>query len=149
MFYCLPVYKTIVMGCVNNKFPCYYSLIRTLIPANVDYFLISTLCFFCFLFCFVFLIFVRWLLPFIGHMGIAMSSGVIRDFAGPYYVSVSYSEFISKGSATFTLTGGSTSVITTFPAPNFWECCPSLGTKSQPCTQAVDPALAPVCTQFL
>ena len=31
----------------------------------------------------------RWLFPFIGHMGIAMSSGVIRDFAGPFYVSVS------------------------------------------------------------
>ena len=29
----------------------------------------------------------RWLFPFIGHMGIATSSGVIRDFAGPYYVS--------------------------------------------------------------
>ncbi|XP_077998270.1 transmembrane protein 222-like [Glandiceps talaboti] len=28
-----------------------------------------------------------WLFPFIGHMGICMSSGVIRDFAGPYYVS--------------------------------------------------------------
>ncbi|XP_076451797.1 transmembrane protein 222-like [Babylonia areolata] len=28
-----------------------------------------------------------WLLPFIGHMGIALTSGVIRDFAGPYYVS--------------------------------------------------------------
>lgn len=28
-----------------------------------------------------------WLFPFIGHMGIAMSNGVIRDFAGPYYVS--------------------------------------------------------------
>ena len=28
-----------------------------------------------------------WLFPIIGHMGIAMSSGVIRDFAGPYYVS--------------------------------------------------------------
>ena len=27
-----------------------------------------------------------WLFPFIGHMGIAMSSGVIRDFAGPYFV---------------------------------------------------------------
>ncbi|XP_012269349.2 transmembrane protein 222 [Athalia rosae] len=25
--------------------------------------------------------------PFIGHMGIATSTGVIRDFAGPYYVS--------------------------------------------------------------
>eukprot|EP00112_Aurelia_sp_Birch-Aquarium-sp1_P002492 Seg1276.9 transcript_id=Seg1276.9/GoldUCD/mRNA.D3Y31 product="Transmembrane protein 222" protein_id=Seg1276.9/GoldUCD/D3Y31 len=30
---------------------------------------------------------ITWLFPFIGHMGIAMSSGVIRDFAGPYYVS--------------------------------------------------------------
>lgn len=28
-----------------------------------------------------------WFFPFIGHMGIAMSNGVIRDFAGPYYVS--------------------------------------------------------------
>ncbi|XP_028143262.2 transmembrane protein 222 [Diabrotica virgifera virgifera] len=28
-----------------------------------------------------------WLFPPIGHMGIALSSGVIRDFAGPYYVS--------------------------------------------------------------
>lgn len=28
-----------------------------------------------------------WLFPFIGHMGIATSTGVIRDFAGPYYVS--------------------------------------------------------------
>ena len=31
-----------------------------------------------------------WLLPFIGHMGIATSTGVIRDFAGPYYVSGKY-----------------------------------------------------------
>jgi len=28
-----------------------------------------------------------WLFPIIGHMGIGLSSGVIRDFAGPYYVS--------------------------------------------------------------
>lgn len=28
-----------------------------------------------------------WFFPFIGHMGIANSTGVIRDFAGPYYVS--------------------------------------------------------------
>ncbi|KAI1296719.1 Transmembrane protein [Halotydeus destructor] len=28
-----------------------------------------------------------WLFPFIGHMGITTSKGVIRDFAGPYYVS--------------------------------------------------------------
>ncbi|EDX04193.1 transmembrane protein 222 isoform X1 [Drosophila simulans] len=28
-----------------------------------------------------------WLLPMIGHMGICTSSGVIRDFAGPYFVS--------------------------------------------------------------
>jgi len=32
----------------------------------------------------------RWLIPFIGHMGICTSSGVIRDFAGPYFVSVSF-----------------------------------------------------------
>lgn len=29
----------------------------------------------------------RYFLPFIGHMGIATSTGVIRDFAGPYHVS--------------------------------------------------------------
>lgn len=28
-----------------------------------------------------------WICPIIGHMGIATSSGVIRDFAGPYVVS--------------------------------------------------------------
>ncbi|CAJ0572328.1 unnamed protein product, partial [Mesorhabditis spiculigera] len=28
-----------------------------------------------------------WLFPFIGHMGIANSRGIIRDFAGPYFVS--------------------------------------------------------------
>ncbi|KAM9307335.1 uncharacterized protein tmem222b isoform 1-T1 [Pholidichthys leucotaenia] len=28
-----------------------------------------------------------WLLPFIGHMGICTSTGIIRDFAGPYFVS--------------------------------------------------------------
>ena len=32
--------------------------------------------------------FCRWLFPFIGHMGIATTQGVIRDFAGPYFVSV-------------------------------------------------------------
>eukprot|EP00043_Microstomoeca_roanoka_P006040 m.59649 g.59649 ORF g.59649 m.59649 type:complete len:185 (-) comp13240_c0_seq1:1718-2272(-) len=31
---------------------------------------------------------ISWLLPFIGHVGIATSAGVIHDFAGPYYVSV-------------------------------------------------------------
>ncbi len=30
---------------------------------------------------------ISWILPFIGHMGIATSTGIIRDFAGPYYVS--------------------------------------------------------------
>ena len=30
---------------------------------------------------------ISWLIPPIGHMGIAYSTGVIRDFAGPYYVS--------------------------------------------------------------
>lgn len=28
-----------------------------------------------------------WFFPMIGHMGIAMSTGIIRDFAGPYFVS--------------------------------------------------------------
>ncbi|XP_019403510.1 PREDICTED: transmembrane protein 222 isoform X2 [Crocodylus porosus] len=28
-----------------------------------------------------------WLFPIIGHMGICTSAGIIRDFAGPYYVS--------------------------------------------------------------
>ncbi|XP_020504606.1 transmembrane protein 222 [Labrus bergylta] len=28
-----------------------------------------------------------WLLPFIGHMGICTSAGIIRDFAGSYFVS--------------------------------------------------------------
>ncbi|TNN75427.1 Transmembrane protein 222 [Liparis tanakae] len=28
-----------------------------------------------------------WLVPFIGHIGICTSTGVIRDFAGPYFVS--------------------------------------------------------------
>jgi hypothetical protein len=31
---------------------------------------------------------ISWFLPFIGHTGIAMSDGIIHDFAGPYYVSV-------------------------------------------------------------
>uniref|UniRef100_V9LFP9 Transmembrane protein 222-like protein n=1 Tax=Callorhinchus milii TaxID=7868 RepID=V9LFP9_CALMI len=30
---------------------------------------------------------VTWIFPFIGHMGICTSSGIIRDFAGPYLVS--------------------------------------------------------------
>ena len=30
---------------------------------------------------------ISWFIPFIGHMGIAYSNGVIRDFAGPYHVS--------------------------------------------------------------
>lgn len=29
----------------------------------------------------------RYFLPFIGHMGIATTAGIIRDFAGPYHVS--------------------------------------------------------------
>ena len=28
-----------------------------------------------------------WFIPFVGHMGICTSAGVIRDFAAPYYVS--------------------------------------------------------------
>uniref|UniRef100_A0A8C2B3Y5 Transmembrane protein 222b n=1 Tax=Cyprinus carpio TaxID=7962 RepID=A0A8C2B3Y5_CYPCA len=37
-----------------------------------------------------------WLFPFIGHMGICTSTGVIRDFAGPYFVSVSIFTYVSK-----------------------------------------------------
>lgn len=29
----------------------------------------------------------RWIFPFIGHIGICTSSGIIRDFAGSYFVS--------------------------------------------------------------
>lgn len=29
-----------------------------------------------------------WLLPFVGHVGICLSSGIILDFAGPYYVAM-------------------------------------------------------------
>ncbi|EFC38747.1 predicted protein [Naegleria gruberi] len=31
---------------------------------------------------------ITWFLPFVGHMGIANSKGIIHDFAGPYYISV-------------------------------------------------------------
>jgi hypothetical protein len=31
---------------------------------------------------------ISWLIPLIGHMGICYSNGVIRDFAGPYIVTV-------------------------------------------------------------
>mmetsp|Transcript_33956 Transcript_33956/g.80618 ORF Transcript_33956/g.80618 Transcript_33956/m.80618 type:complete len:212 (+) Transcript_33956:189-824(+) len=31
---------------------------------------------------------VTWLVPFVGHLGVCSSSGVIFDFAGPYFVSV-------------------------------------------------------------
>lgn len=30
---------------------------------------------------------ISWLFPMVGHMGICMSNGIIRDFAGSYYVS--------------------------------------------------------------
>lgn len=36
-----------------------------------------------------------WIFPFIGHMGIAYSNGIIRDFAGPYFVSVNLCLVIS------------------------------------------------------
>lgn len=31
---------------------------------------------------------ITWLIPFIGHVGICTVNGIIRDFAGPYFVSV-------------------------------------------------------------
>ncbi|NXT66043.1 TM222 protein, partial [Chaetops frenatus] len=37
-----------------------------------------------------------WLFPIIGHMGICTSTGVIRDFAGPYFVSVRNSSHPSR-----------------------------------------------------
>ncbi|KAE9550485.1 hypothetical protein FO519_006304 [Halicephalobus sp. NKZ332] len=36
---------------------------------------------------------ISWIFPFIGHMGIATSSGVIRDFAGSYFVSEDHMGF--------------------------------------------------------
>ncbi|XP_046340801.1 uncharacterized protein LOC124121780 [Haliotis rufescens] len=52
---------------------------------------------------------ITWLFPFIGHMGIATTSGVIRDFAGPYFVSVcnwkhSILIYVKIQNATFLLT---------------------------------------------
>ena len=34
-----------------------------------------------------------WLLPFVGHVGICLSSGIILDFAGPYYVAMDTMSF--------------------------------------------------------
>jgi transmembrane protein 222 len=31
---------------------------------------------------------ITWLFPFIGHLGIGDSRGVIYDFAGPYYIGI-------------------------------------------------------------
>lgn len=31
---------------------------------------------------------ITWILPFVGHMGICDSQGVIHDFAGPYFVNI-------------------------------------------------------------
>ncbi|RNA30262.1 transmembrane protein -like [Brachionus plicatilis] len=36
---------------------------------------------------------ISWFLPFIGHMGICYTNGVIRDFAGPYFVSEDHMGF--------------------------------------------------------
>nr|CAG4636621.1 EOG090X0GY7 [Eubosmina coregoni]SVE70147.1 EOG090X0GY7 [Eubosmina coregoni] len=36
---------------------------------------------------------ITWIFPFIGHMGIATSAGVIRDFAGSYFVSEDHMGF--------------------------------------------------------
>ncbi|RUS26680.1 hypothetical protein BC938DRAFT_484269 [Jimgerdemannia flammicorona] len=37
--------------------------------------------------------FLTWILPFVGHIGIADSHGVIYDFAGPYTISVDHMSF--------------------------------------------------------
>ena len=36
---------------------------------------------------------ITWLLPFVGHLGIADSRGVVYDFAGPYYIGVDHLAF--------------------------------------------------------
>lgn len=36
---------------------------------------------------------ITWLLPFVGHVGICLSSGIILDFAGPYYVAMDQLSF--------------------------------------------------------
>lgn len=45
--------------------------------------------FYCIVSCCCIVVLCRWFIPFIGHMGICTMQGVIRDFAGPYFVSVS------------------------------------------------------------
>lgn len=47
----------------------------------------STFCLFIWGYVVLFTCFCRYFFPFIGHMGIATSVGIIRDFAGPYHVS--------------------------------------------------------------
>uniref|UniRef100_A0A803SQU4 Transmembrane protein 222 n=1 Tax=Anolis carolinensis TaxID=28377 RepID=A0A803SQU4_ANOCA len=41
-----------------------------------------------------------WLFPIIGHMGICTSTGIICDFAGPYYISVSRNLFLKNSEKT-------------------------------------------------
>jgi hypothetical protein len=31
---------------------------------------------------------ISWFLPFIGHLGVATSEGIIHDFGGPYSISI-------------------------------------------------------------
>ncbi|NXD16773.1 TM222 protein, partial [Nothocercus nigrocapillus] len=58
-----------------------------------------------------------WLFPIIGHMGICTSAGVIRDFAGPYYVSVTLNEGICSPCRYWKLDPGK--VYST--SPNAWD----------------------------
>ena len=37
--------------------------------------------------------FLTWVFPFIGHVGVCLSSGIILDFAGPYYVAMDTMSF--------------------------------------------------------
>ena len=37
--------------------------------------------------------FLTWIFPFIGHVGVCLSSGIILDFAGPYYVAMDTMSF--------------------------------------------------------
>ncbi|KAF3839964.1 hypothetical protein F7725_018681 [Dissostichus mawsoni] len=40
-----------------------------------------------------------WVFPFIGHMGICTSAGIIRDFAGSYFVSLDVDKVCGNGAA--------------------------------------------------
>eukprot|EP00106_Octopus_bimaculoides_P013431 XP_014780873.1 PREDICTED: transmembrane protein 222-like [Octopus bimaculoides] len=74
-----------------------------------------------------------WFFPIIGHMGIATSSGIIRDFAGPYFVSVSIklSSFIIQAARIISKMGKifSDSWGPEMGVPGYWTLDPSKVSK--------------------